>query len=138
MFNNFNKKKKNRRTHNKLKKKKKKKKLHEWNWKDYYAKYLSPGYISCIRVGTYNSQELLFVNWLILFIFSFIEILNDQTCASHVDWSMPLLKFGEKRYYLGVFFKVNEIYYFKYQNYWLCSLAALRVSALIIMYRWRQ
>ncbi|XP_037033632.1 low affinity immunoglobulin epsilon Fc receptor-like [Bradysia coprophila] len=35
------------------------------------------------------------------------EILNDQTCASHVDWSMPLLKFGEKRYYLGVFFKAN-------------------------------
>lgn len=27
-------------------------------------------------------------------------------------WTMPLSKLGERRYYLGTFFKVNNSYYF--------------------------
>lgn len=33
--------------------------------------------------------------------------IDDSQVASR--WTMPLLKLGEKRYYLGVFFKVNPI-----------------------------
>ncbi|CRK95648.1 CLUMA_CG009106, isoform A [Clunio marinus] len=42
----------------------------------------------------------------------------DESQINPNRWTMPLLKLGEKRYYLGIFFKVNM---FCYQNLMVTS-----------------
>lgn len=34
----------------------------------------------------------------------------DEPIAAPVRWTMPLLKLGEKRYYLGIFFRVSNTF----------------------------
>lgn len=53
------------------------------------------------------------------YLFTYLYLLFFTDCPNCVDepatistpnkWTMPLSKLGEKRYYLGVFFKVNSI-----------------------------
>ncbi|KAI5719275.1 hypothetical protein M8J76_007740 [Diaphorina citri] len=53
--------------------------------------------------------------------------IDDSTAASSNRWSMPLLKSGEKRYYLNIFFKANwyrASQYCRYHGMHLASIAS--------------
>ncbi|KAK0090510.1 hypothetical protein PV325_012564 [Microctonus aethiopoides] len=81
--------------------------------------------------------SLMIVMQLVLMIFAVPGHLNDD-CPNCVDehagglttpsrWTMPLLKLGEKRYYLGIFFKANwyrAAQYCRYHGMHLASIAS--------------
>lgn len=49
----------------------------------------------------------------------------DETAPTPNRWTMPLLKLGEKRYYLGIFFKAN---YFRATQY--CRFHGMHLSSI--------
>ncbi|XP_008483231.1 hepatic lectin-like, partial [Diaphorina citri] len=45
--------------------------------------------------------------------------IDDSTAASSNRWSMPLLKSGEKRYYLNIFFKFWRLQGLGHEHFWI-------------------
>ncbi|CAH1130036.1 unnamed protein product [Ceutorhynchus assimilis] len=66
-------------------------------------------------------------------IYSYFEDFDDEDCPNCIEdtlptmnrWTMPLLKLGEKRYYLGIFFKAN---YFRATQY--CRFHGMHLASI--------